>query len=98
MIDRFGLIPDQTKNLFESTSLRIFAEKFGIIKINIFDEKTEITLNNNSTIEAIKIINLIQKQPLIYQLKNQNTIVINESMEPDMSRISKISKLLSAIA
>jgi transcription-repair coupling factor (superfamily II helicase) len=97
MIDRFGLLPDQTKNLFESTSLRIFAEKFGVKKINIFDEKTEITLNNNSTIEAIKIINLIQKQPSIFQLKNQNTLIFNKEMEHNLSRIEKVRELLSSL-
>jgi len=97
MIDRFGLLPDQTKNLFESTSLRIFAEKFGIIKINIFDEKTEITLNNNSTIEAIKIIDLIQKKPSIYQLKNQNTLIFKEEMDQSITRIEKVKELLTSL-
>jgi len=97
MIDRFGLLPDQTKNLFESTSLRIFAEKFGIKKINIFDEKTEITLNNNSTIEAIKIIDLIQKKPSIYQLKNQDTLIFKEAMDHSITRIEKVKELLTSL-
>ena len=97
MIDRFGLLPDQTKNLFESTSLRIFAEKFGVKKINIFDEKTEITLNNNSTIEAIKIIDLIQKKPSIYQLKNQNTLIFKEEMDQSITRIEKVKELLTSL-
>ena len=97
MIDRFGLLPDQTKNLFESTSLRIFAEKFGVKKINIFDEKTEITLNNNSTIEAIKIIDLIQKKPSIYQLKNQNTLIFKEAMDHSITRIEKVKELLTSL-
>ena len=98
MIDRFGLLPDSTSNLFESSSLKNYSNDIGVLKINIYDDKAEITLNEKNSIDASKIINLIQTQPTQYQLKNQNTIVINESMEPDMSRISKISKLLSAIA
>ena len=39
MIDRFGLLPDATKNLFASTSLRIFSKKIGIEKVNITDDK-----------------------------------------------------------
>ena len=98
MIDRFGLLPDSTSNLFESSSLKNFSNDIGVLKINIYDDKAEITLNEKNSIDASKIINLIQTQPTQYQLKNQNTIVINESMEPDMSRIIKISKLLSTIA
>ena len=98
MIDRFGLLPDSTSNLFESSSLKNYSNDIGVLKINIYDDKAEITLNEKNSIDASKIIDLIQTKPTQYQLKNQNTIVINESMEPDMSRISKISKLLSAIA
>jgi len=98
MIDRFGALPDSTSNLFESSSLKNYSNHIGVLKINIYDDKAEITLNEKNSIDASKIIGLIQTKPTQYQLKNQNTIVINESMEPDMSRIRKISKLLSAIA
>jgi transcription-repair coupling factor (superfamily II helicase) len=97
MIDRFGLLPDATKNLFASTSLRIFSKKIGIEKINITDDKAEITLNQKSTIEASKIINLIQKQPQKYQLKNQNTFVFNVSMDEDGSRIERVKNLINQL-
>ena len=97
MIDRFGLLPEATKNLFASTSLRIFSKKIGIEKINITDDKAEITLNQKSTIEASKIINLIQKQPQKYQLKNQNTFVFNVSMDEDGSRIERVKNLINQL-
>jgi transcription-repair coupling factor (superfamily II helicase) len=97
MIDRFGLLPEATKNLFASTSLRIFSKKIGIEKINITDDKAEITLNQKSTIEASKIINLIQKQPQKYQLKNQNTLVFNVSMDEDGSRIERVKNLINQL-
>ena len=97
MIDRFGLLPDATKNLFALTSLRIFSKKIGIEKINITDDKAEITLNQKSSIEAKKIINLIQKQPQKYQLKNQNTLVFNVSMSEDNSRIEGVKNLINQL-
>tara|TARA_Y100000758_G_scaffold102488_1_gene70953 strand:+ start:11250 stop:14681 length:3432 start_codon:yes stop_codon:yes gene_type:complete len=97
MIDRFGALPDSTSNLFESTSLKNYSNDIGILKINIYDEKAEITLKEKNNIDTSKIINLIQTNPQQFRLKNQNTLVINESMEPDLSRISKISKLLSTL-
>ena len=97
MIDRFGLLPDATKNLFALTSLRIFSKKIGIEKINITDDKAEITLNQKSSIEAKKIINLIQKQPQKYQLKNLNTLVFNVSMGEDNSRIERVKNLINQL-
>jgi len=97
MIDRFGLLPDPTKNLFESTSLKIYSKEIGIQKINIYEDKTEITLHEKNIIETSKIINLIQTKPQTFQLKNQNTLIFNETMNSDFSRIEKVSKLLNSL-
>ena len=97
MIDRFGLLPDSTKNLFESTSLKLYSKEIGIDKINIYDDKSEITLKEKNTVDASKIINLIQTNSQIFQLKNQNTLIYKETMDADYSRIEKISKLLGSI-
>ncbi|MDA9319773.1 helicase-related protein, partial [Candidatus Thioglobus sp.] len=97
MIDRFGLLPDQTNNLFESTSLKIQSKEIGILKINIYDEKLEITLNEKNLIDTSKIINLIQTKPHQFQLKNQNTLISNETMEADFSRIRGASILIESL-
>ena len=97
MIDRFGLLPEPTQNLFETSSLKIYSKEIGILKININDDKAEITLKDKNNIDTKKIINLIQTQPTKFQLKNQNTIVLKETMESDQSRIREIRKILEKL-
>ena len=97
MIDRFGILPEPTQNLFESSSLKNFSQNIGILKINIFDDKAEITLNDNNNIDTSKIINLIQTKPQQFQLKNQKTLVINEVMEADQFRIKKIGNIVKSL-
>jgi transcription-repair coupling factor (superfamily II helicase) len=97
MIDRFGLLPDSINNLFASTSLRILAEKIGITKIYIFDDMAEITLSKNNYIEPTKIINLIQKSPQTYKLKNQNTLIFNAEMKENYTRIEKVRTLAESL-
>ena len=98
MIDRFGLLPEPTKNLFASTALRFICEKIGIDKIIIFDDKAEITLGQNHTIEPINIINLVQKEAQTYQLKGQNTLAIKTEMAPDMTRITTVENCLNRLS
>ena len=97
MIDRFGLLPDPTNNLFESSSLKNFSQNIGILKINIYDDKAEITLNEKNSIDTSKIINLIQTKPQQFQLKNQKTLVVKEVMETDQFRIKKISDIVKSL-
>jgi transcription-repair coupling factor (superfamily II helicase) len=97
MIDRFGLLPESTQNLFESSSLKNLSQEVGILKVNIYDDKAEITLNDSSSIDVSKIINLIQTRPQQFQLKNQKTIVVKEDMEADQVRIRKITDVLKSL-
>ena len=97
MIDRFGPLPEPTQNLFESSSLKNFSQNIGILKINIYDDKAEITLNDSNSIDTAKIINLIQTKPQQFQLKNQKTLVINEVMEADQFRIKKIGNIVKSL-
>jgi transcription-repair coupling factor (superfamily II helicase) len=97
MIDRFGLLPDPTNNLFESSSLKNFSQNIGILKINIYDDKAEITLNEKNSIDTSKIINLIQTKPHQFQLKNQKTLIVKEVMEADQFRIKKISDIVKSL-
>ena len=97
MIDRFGLLLDSTKNLFAATRLKLFSEKIGIDKISIYDDKAHLTFADNTTVEPIKIINLVQKQPKNYQLKGQNQLIIKQEMPEDIGRIELIENLLKKL-
>jgi len=97
MIDRFGLLPDSTKNLFATTRLKLFSEKIGIDKISLYDDKAHLTFSDKTTVEPLKIINLIQQKPQVYQLKGQNQLIYKENMPEDIRRIEQVSDLLSKL-
>ncbi len=97
MIDRFGLLLDSTKNLFAATRLKLFSEKIGIDKISIYDDKAHLTFADKTTVEPIKIINLVQKQPQTYQLKGQNQLIIKQTMPEDIERIELVENLLKKL-
>ncbi len=97
MIDRFGLLPDSTKNLFANTKLKLFSQKIGIDEINLYEDKAVITFGRENTIESIKIINLIQKQAKKYQLKGQNQLIVKKEMPENIRRIELIENLLKTL-
>jgi len=97
MIDRFGLLPDSTKNLFSATRLKLSCEKIGIDKISIYDDKAHIIFSDKINIEPIKIINLVQTQPNNYQLKGQNQLIFKHEMPENIERIELIEELLKTL-
>ncbi|MBE1301230.1 MAG: transcription-repair coupling factor [Alteromonadaceae bacterium] len=67
LIDRFGLLPDATKNLFRLTELKMLAKPLGIAKIDGHGKGGHIEFTDDTPIDPGFIIRLIQSQPKKYK-------------------------------
>ena len=74
MIDRFGLLPKPTINLFEIAELKLQAEVIGIQKIEANENFGIIEFEEKPNIDPSKIIKLIQEQPKKFQLKGNTRL------------------------
>lgn len=74
LIDRFGLLPDALKNLFQITEIKLYSSPLGIEKIDFGDQSGKITFNKNPSADPMKIIQLIQAKPTSYTFDGQNTL------------------------
>ena len=95
MIDRFGLLPDQVKNLFSATKIKLLAQPMGIIKIDASAQMIRIQFNAQPTIAADRLIQLIQTYPQRYQLKGQAELKIFDKMEDVNDRVKQLAFTLS---
>src|SRR3990167_6709803 len=68
MIDRFGLLPCATRNLFRITELKLRALPLGIKKIETGDQSGRITFNEKPNVDPMHIIRLVQSQPDRFKL------------------------------
>jgi len=59
--DRFGRLPAQGQTLFDVHRLRVLARTYGVTKIDAGDKVTAITFAPNPPIDALRIIELVQK-------------------------------------
>ena len=76
LIDRFGLLPDAAKNLFEVTSIKLLTEDIGVEKITAVDALIRIIFNLDANIDPAELISLIQSKPDTYKLNGSNTLMI----------------------
>ena len=94
MIDRFGLLPDQLKNLFRVTELKLKATPLGIRKIEMAAGGGRITFDEKPNIEPIKIIQLIQGQARCYQLDTQQRLKIVRQLPEVDQRLNEVNELI----
>ncbi len=98
MIDRFGLLPDQVKNLIAVTELKLKAEPMGIKKIEGGPGGGRLIFTKEPKIDPMKIIDLIQKQSRIFKLDGQEKLRFSIPMEAPEDRLQTISGLLDELA
>lgn len=97
MIDRFGLLPDQIKNLFSVSRLRQKAEKLGIKKVDVTEKGGFIAFSAKPKIDTAKLIELIQQHPVIYKLEGQEKLRFNQALVELPNRIEFIDGLLDKL-
>ena len=82
LIDRFGLLPEQTKNLFETTQLKILATPLGIKKLDVGETSGRILFSKKPDINVSQLLSLIQTEPHNYKLNGQEKLRFSfEEME-----------------
>ena len=97
MIDRFSLLPEESKNLFQVTELKLQAKKLGITKIQVNEQGGSIEFTAKPLIEPLKIIQLIQKHPRFYKLQGAQKLTFTISSETAPERFQVINKILQAL-
>ena len=97
MIDRFGLLPTETKNLFSTNHLKQLAHELGITKLEFSKTRGRIKFSDKTNIKPENVIKLIQNEPDKFQLKSQNQLNFVMEIEQDDDLFKKISDILAQI-
>src|SRR5690554_4392871 len=97
MIDRFGLLPEATKNLFRLTEVKQRAEALGIVRIDAGKDKGILHFGGQTSVEPIKLVQLMQRQPLVYRLDSAQSLKFNLDMSTADKCFAALEKLLDAL-
>lgn len=98
MIDRFGLLPEPTKNLMRLTLLKLQAEKLGIVKIDAGPQGGRIEFSADTSVDPMVLIKLIQGQPNRYKFEGATLFKFQVPMERPEERFNTLEALLERLA
>jgi transcription-repair coupling factor (superfamily II helicase) len=80
--DRFGKLPAQGQTLFDTHRLRVMAKPYGVMKIDANPKLMSITFKPNPPIDAMRIIELVQKHRHIKLAGNDKLRIEREVADP----------------
>ena len=98
LIDRFGLLPDATKNLFDVTLYKHKASRLGASKIDMHSGGGSIEFADNHKINPEFIIGLLQSQPQIYRMDGPNKLKFTMPAQTSKDRLKLVKLLLDQLA
>ncbi len=80
--DRFGKLPPQGQTLFDVHRLRVLAKPYGVVKIDAAPRLMVISFRPNPPIDAMRIIELVQKNRHIKLAGNDKLRIERDTPEP----------------
>ena len=97
MIDRFGLLPEQLKNLFRIMALKNQASALGIQKLEAADKGGRIDFSSDTLVEPLTIVQMVQKSPQVYRLQGASTLQFESAMETAEQRLTAVADMIQAL-
>ncbi|MCJ8161785.1 transcription-repair coupling factor [Acinetobacter zhairhuonensis] len=97
LIDRFGIPPQPVKQLFAVHQLRLKAELLGITKIDINTNGGHIEFSQDTPVQAMSIINMMQKHPTFFRMEGGQRLKVMVMLDDFQKRIQFINDLLESL-
>jgi transcription-repair coupling factor (superfamily II helicase) len=94
MIDRFGLLPNATKQLFIQAEIRLRAQALGISEIDVGASGGTVSFEATTPVPVEALIGLLQSNPKEFTLAKSDTLRFKSTLESNDARRQYIEALL----
>ena len=98
LIDRFGLLPEQTDRLFDVTRLRMRCELIGIERLELSESGGRIVFAEEPNIDPVVLIQMIQRNSDIYRFDGKQVLRLTKSFESNSDAQAFVDQLLDSLA
>ncbi|OLQ94272.1 transcription-repair coupling factor [Vibrio ponticus] len=95
LIDRFGLLPDATKNLLSVAELKLSAAKLKVKKIEAHDKGGYIEFYPDADINPMYLVKLLQSQPQKFAMEGPTKFKFTLPLVDRRQRIQFVTDMLA---
>lgn len=94
LIDRFGLLPDPTRNLFRQASIRLRAARLGLARIEATSGGISFQFGDKPAIDTARLVELIARHPDRYGFDRRQRFVVTADLEDPDQRFTQLEALI----
>lgn len=96
LIDRFGLLPPQAKNLVAASRMRLQLQPLGVRKIEFGPEGGRLLFHDMPEVDPASVIGLIQSDPVRYRLDGPDKLRFKCPL-PDLGARMKLVEVMLGV-
>ncbi len=94
LIDRFGLLPDATRNLFRLTEIRLKAVPIGIHRLEMSATGGLIEFSTKTSVDPAILVHLLESEPERFRLDRQQRLRVTDDLEQPDKRFALAEQLV----
>ncbi|HLY57322.1 MAG TPA: TRCF domain-containing protein, partial [Stellaceae bacterium] len=98
LIDRFGPLPPEVENLFQTVTIKRLAKTAGVEKVEAGPKGATIAFRGNSFADPGRLIELIQKSAGTMKVRPDQRLVLIRDLEDPKDRVVQVQRLLTKLA
>lgn len=98
LIDRFGLLPPAAQNLIQISRFRLLAKPLGLKRIEIADRGGFIDFAQDTKVNPMFIVGLMQTQPRLYRMDGPTRLRFNLPSDDAKTRFALVEQILDSFA
>ena len=97
LIDRFGLLPEATKNLLQIAEMRLMVKPLKVLKIDAGAQGGFIEFSPSAKVDPEKFIKLIQQNPIVYRFDGPFKFKFVKALPENKERLEFVMDLVKAL-
>ena len=94
LIDRFGPLPEETKQLLDITAIKAACKKLGIGKLDSGPKGIVMAFREDTPVEPRELMTIVQSRPNSMKLRPDGKLVVTRAPDEKHKRIQLIRNLL----
>jgi transcription-repair coupling factor (superfamily II helicase) len=98
LIDRFGPLPDETRQLLEITAVKILCKRLGVAKVSAGPKGALLAFRPDAPLDGAKLIAYVQKRPNVLKLRPDMKLVAGGAWRDAPTRLVAVKNLLKDMA
>jgi len=97
MVDRFGILPEPLRNLFQIAGLRLRADALGIRRLELGAQGGRIQFRERPNVDPMTVLRMIKREPKVYALDGGDRVKVRLDLKGATERITCARDLLKAL-